>query len=89
MNGDSFSLLANELLRPLNAVAEGLFVTGCAYGAKQLADFLWLALKGVRTFFIPLGRRSRLREFGQWAGRCLAIVVYLVTLLPTLPPFCI
>lgn len=81
MNGDSFSLLADELLRPLNAAADSLFVIGCAYGAKQLTDFLWLALKGVRTYFIPLGRRSRLdlvREFGQWAGGCHHTLAYVM-----------
>ena len=73
MNGDRFSLLADEFLRPLNLAADCVFVAGFAYGSKQLAGFAWRALKGMRAYFVPLGRRSRRdlsKEFGQWAGAC-------------------
>lgn len=72
MNGDSFALLAEELLRPLSPSLDYLFVAGVAYGASHLLGFAWRCARGIRTYLIPYGRYSRrdlASEFGKWAGR--------------------
>ena len=71
VNGDNVLLLAEELFRPLSATLDYLFYAGALYGARHVFGFVSDCVRGLRTFFVPFGRRCRLdltKEFGKWAG---------------------
>ena len=70
-NGDSTLLLVEELFSgPWRDVMDAVFYFGAVYGAYKMAQVIVTAVKGFRTYFIPLGRAvNNLERYGQWAGR--------------------
>ena len=62
--------LVEEVLRPVQTAIDTLFYAGVLYGATRCAAFFKTAVKGVRTYFIPLGSYKRCdlsKRFGKWA----------------------
>lgn len=71
VNGDSVLFLVDELTRSWRELADAAFYLGALYGAYKLTQALLSALRGVRTYFIPLGRAvssDLSKRFGEWAG---------------------
>ena len=70
-NGDSTLLLVEELFSgPWRDLMDAVFYLGAVYGAYKVTQVIAAAMKGFRTYFIPLGRavNSDLERYGQWAG---------------------
>ena len=68
-NGHVFKLV-EELFRPVETALDTLFYAGVLYGGGRITVLLRDLIRGVRTFFLPLGNynRSHLpKEFGKWA----------------------
>lgn len=68
-DGNIFRLV-EEVLSPVSACLDGLFYAGALYGARNILNFSWQCLKGVRTYFVPFrsfSQRDMVKEFGKWA----------------------
>lgn len=68
-DGSIFELVSG-VLGPLDRFLDYLFYAGVLYGSRNLARLAIQACKGVRTYFIPIGRAvdgDLCTKYGKWA----------------------
>ncbi len=68
-DGNLFELV-NGVLRPLDKVLDYLFYAGVLYGSRNFARLVIQTFRGIRTYFIPIGRAANenlSEKYGKWA----------------------
>ncbi len=68
-DGNVFRLVEG-VLGPVEKALDYIFYAGLFYGAKNLSRVVYHAYRGIRTYFIPIGRDNRKdlsKKYGKWA----------------------